>query len=413
MNPLTVSALTTHIVALIERDDILRDLWVTGEISNWRPAGSGHIYFNLKDSGSTIAAVMWRSAAAGQSWLPREGDQVLAHGHIGIYPDRGVYQLYVNAMQPAGRGELYARFEEMKARLEQEGLFDPERKRPLVAQPQRIAVVTSADAAALRDILRVLSVRWPLVEVILFPTLVQGAEAPPQIVAALAAANHFAETIAPIDTLILARGGGSIEDLWAFNDERVAWAVAESAIPVVAGVGHETDFTIADFTADVRAPTPSVAAAMVTPDRAEMLPRLAATQRWLEQQLATWIQQARGEVRQQQARLLRVHPQRQLDLWRQRLDERERRLHSGMTQRVRNMAAYGRVQQSRLQALSPRHVLARGYSIVQNPAGTVVRTPDQVTPGEQLSVRAAGGDYQVEVAAGSAADLSPAANTEG
>lgn len=397
MNPLTVSALTTHIVALVERDDTLRDLWVTGEISNWRRAASGHIYFNLKDSGSTIAAVMWRSAAAGQSWLPREGDQVIAHGHVGIYPDRGVYQLYVNAMQPAGRGALYARFEELKARLEAAGLFDAARKRPIAVQPTRLGIVTSADAAALRDILRVLSARWPLVDVILFPTLVQGAEAPGQIVAAIEAANAYSRNNAPIDTLIVARGGGSIEDLWAFNDENVALAIAQSDIPVVAGVGHETDFTIADFTADARAPTPSAAAALCTPDRTETRIRLAGSARWLEQQLSGRIGQERRALRQQHIHLQRAHPQRRLDLWRQRLDDRERRLHSGMVQRILRLTGLARVQHSRLQALSPRHVLARGYSIVQNDAGAVVRSPADVAPGEQLTVQSAGGSYSVEV----------------
>ncbi|MCA9972288.1 MAG: exodeoxyribonuclease VII large subunit, partial [Anaerolineales bacterium] len=261
-----MTAVTLHIRQLLEQDDALRDLQVLGEVSNWKRAASGHIYFRLKDSGATITAVMWRNAAQAQSWLPREGDQVVAHGYVGVYPENGAYQLYVNRLQPAGKGQLYARFEALKEKLAAEGLFDEERKRPVTSLPRRIGVVTSADAAALRDILRVLSARWPLVDVVIFSTLVQGAEAPARIVAAIETANRYSRDVEPIDTLLVARGGGSIEDLWAFNDEGVARAIAASAIPTISGVGHEVDFTIADFVADVRAPTPSAAAAGAVPD---------------------------------------------------------------------------------------------------------------------------------------------------
>ncbi|WP_298981780.1 exodeoxyribonuclease VII large subunit, partial [uncultured Caldilinea sp.] len=236
----TVSKLTTRIIQLFEQDDLLRDVQVIGEVSNWRRAASGHIYFRLKDEGATINAVMWRGNASAQSWLPREGDQVIAHGYVGVYPENGAYQLYTHRLTPAGRGQLYAQFEALKERLRAAGLFDEARKRPLPRLPVRLGVVTSPDAAALRDILRTLAARWPLVEVILFPTLVQGGDAPPGIVAAIAAANRYSNEAARIDALILARGGGSIEDLWAFNDEQVALAVAASAIPVISGVGHET-----------------------------------------------------------------------------------------------------------------------------------------------------------------------------
>ena len=200
---LTVTAVTLHIRQLLEQDDALRDLVILGEVSNWKRAASGHIYFRLKDAGATINAVMWKNAALAQAWLPREGDQVLAHGYVGVYPESGAYQLYVNRFQPAGKGQLYARFEALKAQLEAEGLFAAERKRPIPASPQRIGIVTSADAAALRDILRVLTARWPLVDVIVFSTLVQGAEAPARIVAAIDTANRYTREVAPIDTLSL------------------------------------------------------------------------------------------------------------------------------------------------------------------------------------------------------------------
>jgi len=201
---LTVSKLTTRIVQLFEQDDLLRDVQVIGEVSNWRRAASGHIYFRLKDEGATINAVMWKSHALAQSWLPKEGDQVIAHGYVGVYPESGAYQLYTSRLTPAGRGYLYAQFEALKERLRAAGLFDEARKRPLPQLPARLAIVTSPDAAALRDILRTLTARWPLVEVILFPTLVQGIDAPQRIAAAIAAANRYSNEVAPIDVLILA-----------------------------------------------------------------------------------------------------------------------------------------------------------------------------------------------------------------
>ncbi|MEM7538728.1 MAG: exodeoxyribonuclease VII large subunit [Chloroflexota bacterium] len=301
MNPITISTLSTHIATLIENDERLRDVWVIGEVSNWKRAASGHAYFSLKDSGATINAVIWRNNANAHTWLPKSGDQIIAHGYVGLYPDRGTYQLYVNRIQPAGRGRLYEQFEALKAKLQAQGLFDDERKQPIPTPfsvervaPYRVGIVTSATAAALRDILRVFHLRWPLIEVVLFPTLVQGHEAPAQIANAIVAANQYSSgqsssndvsnpTIfeqilsdqytgahQPLDTLILTRGGGSIEDLWAFNDERVAYAIAQSTLPIVTGIGHEIDFTIADFVADLRMPTPSAAAAAVTPDQAEV-----------------------------------------------------------------------------------------------------------------------------------------------
>lgn len=395
MNPISVSALTTQIVHLFESSEALRDVWVTGEVSNWKRATSGHVYFRLKDSGATINAVMWKGSVQGHSWLPRDGDQIIAHGYVGVYPESGAYQLYANKLQPAGRGQLYAQFEALKTRLEAEGLFAAERKRALPVEPARIGIVTSPDAAALRDILRVLSARWPLVEVIVFPTLVQGSEAPAKIVAAIEAAHLYHRTVAPIDTLMIARGGGSIEDLWAFNDERVAYAIANSALPTVSGVGHETDFTIVDFVADLRAPTPSAAAAAATPDRAEAVAQLHAIQYNLAQEAQDLIDQEQRHFGQLEARLQRAHPQRQLDTQLQRLDDRTRRLHATLQRRLERLSDRRTAAQQRLEALSPARVLQRGYSIVQRADGVVVVGPDQTNPGEELHVQAAAGDYRV------------------
>ncbi len=395
---LTVTAVTLHLRQLLEQDDTLRDLQVLGEVSNWKRAASGHIYFRLKDSGAAINAVMWKNAAQAQSWLPREGDQVVAHGYVGVYPESGAYQLYVNRLQPAGKGQLYARFEALKEKLAAEGLFDDDRKRPIPPAPRRIGVVTSADAAALRDILRVLSARWPLVDVVVFSTLVQGAEAPARIVAAIETANRYSRDVELIDTLLVARGGGSIEDLWAFNDEGVARAISASAIPTISGVGHEVDFTIADFVADVRAPTPSAAAAGAVPDRSEAIGQLRATMQLLQQRATRRIGQEERALANLRRRMDLVHPRRRLDEQRQRLDERERRLHLAVRRSLARRAERRLAAAQRLESLNPSRVLQRGYSIVRRKSGEIVVDPAAVSAGESLDVRAARGSYGVVVA---------------
>jgi exodeoxyribonuclease VII large subunit len=233
----SVTEITAHIKSMLERDELLQDLWLEGEISNWSRSRSGHCYFTVKDEGASIRAVVWRSLASQLDFEPQDGLAVLAHGRVSLYEPQGQYQFYVSYIEPRGRGALYAQFEALKARLREEGLFTAERKRALPPFPQRIGVVTSPTGAALRDILNVIGRRWPLAEVVLSPTLVQGEQAPAQIIDALDALYQRPS----VDLIILGRGGGSIEDLWAFNDEGVARAVYRSPVPVVAGVGHETD----------------------------------------------------------------------------------------------------------------------------------------------------------------------------
>ncbi|NUQ07394.1 MAG: exodeoxyribonuclease VII large subunit, partial [Anaerolineae bacterium] len=276
-NALSVTTLTTYIRAVFEQDNRLQDVWVQGEVSNFRRASSGHLYFTLKDGKAAVRCVVWKSTALRLRTLPKDGDSVLAHGYVSVYEPTGDYQLYADKVRPVGIGDLYAQFERLKAKLDAEGLFDPLRKRPLPAFPHRIGVVTSPEAAAFQDVLNVLRRRFPLAEVVLSPTLVQGADAPPQIVRALERLNRRAD----IEVILVCRGGGSIEDLWAFNDETVARAVAASRLPVISGVGHEVDFTICDFAADERAATPSAAAEMLTPDIAELRADVA----WLGDQL--------------------------------------------------------------------------------------------------------------------------------
>jgi exodeoxyribonuclease VII large subunit len=392
---ITISALSTHILGLFERDELLRDVWVLGEVSNWKRAGSGHIYFSLKDAGATISAVMWRNAALAHGWLPKDGDQILAHGYVSLYPERGNYQLYVNQIRPVGRGQLYAAFEALKERLASEGLFAAERKRPVPARVQRVAVVTSRDGAALRDILRVLSSRWPLLDVLLFPALMQGADCPAQVCAALANANRYSTTVERLDLILLARGGGSIEDLWGFNDETVARAIASSGLPVVTGVGHETDFTIADFVADFRAATPSAAAMASCPDRVDLIASLAAVAERLGSDAQLLLENEQRHLQQRRLRLLRIHPERALAQKRQRLDDRARRLDGQMRRRIERTSDRLDAATLRLDALSPLAVLQRGYSIVQRVSGEVVMGPAMSDEGETLTVRAAQGSYRV------------------
>ena len=392
--PYTVSQLTGHIRRLIEGESELGDLWIEGEVSNFSRASSGHCYFTLKDAGSQIGCVMWRSAAARQNYLPAGGDLVLAHGRVSVYEAGGRYQLYVDKIRPAGVGDLYRQFEQLKARLETEGLFAPERKRPLPRFPRCIGLVTSPAAAALRDILKVLSRRYPLAEVLLAPTQVQGDAAPPQIVAALAALNARDD----VDVIVIARGGGSLEDLWAFNDERVARAIAASCIPVLCGVGHETDFSLADFAADVRAPTPSAAAELVAPDRAELRAQVTGLSAALATALQGTVEERRWRLSEQKRALKHLSPTIQLVQARQRVDDLLGRagaaaFHSLAMRRERLGGLTGR-----LAGVSPLGTLERGYAIVRHrEMETVVRSVEQIAPGDALGVRVADGEFEVTV----------------
>jgi len=391
--PYTVSQLTGHIRQLIEGEPELSDLWVEGEVSNFSRASSGHCYFTLKDAGSQIPCVMWRNVVQTQDHLPVGGDLVLADGRVGVYEAGGRYQLYVDQLRPAGVGNLYRQFELLKARLEAEGLFAPERKRPLPPFPHRIGVVTSPTAAALRDILNVLGRRYPLAEVLLSPTQVQGDGAPPQIVAALKALNERED----VDVIIVARGGGSLEDLWAFNDERVARAVAASRVPIVCGVGHETDFSLADFAADVRAPTPSAAAELVAPDQAELRAQLAGLVVALATVQQGIIEAQRWRLAEQMRALKHLSPVAQLTQARQRVDDllvrAEKATHHNLALHRERLGGLT----GRLAGVSPLGTLERGYAIVhQRETDAVVRSVKQVTSGDALDIRVTDGEFSAE-----------------
>ncbi|MEJ5310345.1 MAG: exodeoxyribonuclease VII large subunit [Anaerolineae bacterium] len=387
--PYSVSEITARIRTLLEQEPLLQDVWIEGEVSNFSRASSGHIYFTLKDAGAQINAVIWRAQAQALTYTPRSGDQVVIHGRIGLYEQGGRYQIYVDAIRPAGRGSLFQEFERLKAKLEAEGLFVPERKRPLPAYPRRIGVVTSPTAAAFQDIRNVLTRRYPLAEVLLAPTLVQGETAPPQIVTALAALNARSD----VDVILIVRGGGSLEDLWAFNDERVARAVAASRIPVISGVGHETDFTLTDFAADRRAPTPSAAAEMATPDRAELQALLQQRQARLLRTFETRLRVFRERVARLDRALQYLSPATRLANARQRVDDMLARADAAVAHRL--VVQRQRVQgfAARLSALNPDAVLGRGYAIVQErETGHIITSAQAITPGLALTLRLQDGE---------------------
>jgi exodeoxyribonuclease VII large subunit len=429
---ITVSALNRAVAGLLSRS--FRLLRVRGEIANFTRAASGHWYFTLKDAAAQVRCAMFRGRNALAGFLPRDGDEVEVLAQVGLYEPRGEYQLTVEALQRSGLGRLYERFLQMKQRLEAEGLFAPERKRPLPTFPRAIGVVTSVAAAALRDVLTTLARRSPQVAVIVYPVPVQGEDAGRRIAAMLETVSRRAE----VDVVLLVRGGGSIEDLWAFNEEPVARAIRACAVPVVVGVGHESDFTIADFAADLRAPTPTAAAEMAAPERAALLQaiedRRAVLRRWLgarlqqAQQRLDYGQRALASPRAPlQALSARVHTlrlraqhalaryqeamRRRGDDLRARLQRQRPRLElqeHATQRRVALMAASFRhlLQErrrrlqtltARLQALDPRAVLARGYSLAADAHGRVVTDAVRLAAGDLLRLQFARGSASARV----------------
>jgi exodeoxyribonuclease VII large subunit len=392
--PFTISQLTGHIRRLFEYDATLQDVWVEGEVSSFSQAASGHCYFTLKDAGAEIRCVMWRDIANAQRQLPQHGDQILAHGAVSVYEARGTYQLYVDQVRPAGIGDLYQQFELLKSQLEAEGLFDADRKRTLPVWPRRIGVVTSPSAAALRDILNVLGRRFPLVEVLLSPTLVQGTEAPPQIVTAVEALSARDD----VDLVIVARGGGSLEDLWAFNDEQVARAIVACHHPVIVGVGHETDYTIADLCADVRAPTPSAAAELAVADQFELRTAITGLKARVAGAMHGQIEERRIALEGHRRALRHLSPEARLWDARQRVDDLMTAAGSharhGLTLRRERMTGLT----ARLESLSPLATLGRGYAIVRREeTGALIKSVTEVTAADRLAVRVADGTFNARV----------------
>lgn len=398
MQLFAVSQLTLYLKEVLETDPLLQDIWVQGEVSNYSQSAAGHQYFSLKDEGAQLRCVLFRRAGTPHNsrahlFAPllapapvtlRNGMAVLARGRLTLYESRGDYQLVVGEIEEAGVGLLHLRFEQLKQRLEVEGLFAEERKRPLPRVPGVVGIVTSPQAAALRDMLRVLRTRCPLVRVILAPTLVQGETAAGKIAAAIDLLNAHGEA----DVIIVARGGGSVEELWAFNEEEVARAIYRSRLPVITGVGHETDFTIADFVADYRASTPTAAAAAAVPDAAEWRRTVADAQERLAELMESKLGLLRGALNGYQRDLARASPLGRLNRARQQVDEATRTLSERLDhvllmrrERLRGAALH-------LNSLSPLLTIARGYAVVRREDnGQAVTSVHQVEAGEELDIQ--------------------------
>ncbi len=434
----SVSALSLEIKNLLEKQ--FPDVWVTGEVSNFRAATSGHLYFTLKDSTAQLRAVCFRNQARYLKFKPQDGISVIARGHLSVYETRGEYQLYVEYLEPAGLGALQLAFEQLKQKLAAEGLFDLARKKPLPVLPRTVGIVTSPTGAVIRDMLRILRRRFPNMNVLLYPVKVQGEGAAQEIVEGV----EYVQRYPVVDVLIVARGGGSLEDLWAFNEEIVARAIAASRIPVISAVGHETDFTIADFVADLRAPTPSAAAELVVHRKQDFETELENRRRRITQiirlrlseagqrltelrmhhvfqtiltrvaqrnqrvddcvtalERAIWLalNAARQEWLATSAGVLHYDFRRLLGLKQAALDERRKNLHAEfrrfLTDRGNRLSQVAAVLKER----SPLTILQRGYSITRNAAGKIVRDASQVSVGDDLSIRLARGELAASVRA--------------
>ncbi len=386
---LSVSQLLRSVRDLLERR--FPQQWISGEISNLRPAASGHLYFTLKDETAQVDCVMFKGRAAHLDWDLADGQRVEARALVTLYEPRGRFQLNVEAMRRAGLGPLFERFLKLKEKLGKEGLFDADAKRPIPDHPQRIGVITSLAAAALRDVLTTLRRRNPSIPVIVYPAPVQGEGAAAKLTQALATANRRAEC----DVLLLVRGGGSIEDLWQFNEEIVARAIRASSIPVVAGIGHETDFTIADFAADERAPTPTAAAELVSPPREALLARVAENGSRISRETLRRIEYAMQTVDALARRL--VHPAERLRASRQNLSHLAARLSAAMKHEFSRFTSLIERHEAVLAGLDHQTVLARGYSLTLNMNGKVLRDDAKVKEGERIITMLAKGKLESEV----------------
>jgi len=394
MKMFTVEQLNGYIKEALEGSGVFEDLWVAGEISDFKRASAGHIYFTLKDQASSLRCVIWRQQAARLTWAPQPGDLAEAHGSITVYLGGGYYQLRVDQLLHGGLGRLWAQFMAIKERLEAEGLFAEERKRALPAWPRRIGVVTSESGAAWQDILNVLRQRNPLVEVILAHSAVQGDEAPAAIVAALNALN----ATGLCDVIIVARGGGSPQDLWAFNDEAVVRAVANSPTPVISGVGHDTDFTIIDYAADYRAPTPTAAAVAAVPDLVQISGRLEQLRGMLDEMVTRNLAGWRELVRREQRALAVHNPLRRMQEQRQQVDMLRQRAEASMANYLALQRQRLQVSIQQLRSLDVQHVLERGYALVyKGESQALVTSISQLVPPEAITLRLADGTAQASV----------------
>ncbi len=391
---LSITQVNEYIRGKMDQDQLLVQLAVRGEISNYKMYPSGHHYFTLKDENAALKCVMFKASAARLRFRPENGMKVIAMGRITVYPRDGAFQLYCSAMSMDGVGDLYAAFEQLKAKLAAQGLFAPEHKKPLPPFPETIGIVTSSAGAAIHDMLRILNKRYPLTRVRLFPVRVQGAEAPGEIAAAIRYANHYRLA----DLLIVGRGGGSIEDLWAFNDERVAYAIYESRIPIISAVGHEPDVTISDYVADLRAATPSNAAELAVPDQAALLQNMDAAASAMASALAGRLRHARQRLAVLSQSPALISPTGYLEQRGKNLEHLKTRLIAAQTQQLQHKRQRFIAATSKLDAMSPLKVLSRGYSIVNADNGNILRSVYQTAPGGKIRVTLSDGSLSAVVA---------------
>ncbi len=391
----TITQINEYIKSRMDADPVLDKVAVKGEISNYKMYPSGHHYFTLKDEGGALKCVMFKGNAQRLRFRPENGMQVIAMGKISVFPRDGAYQLYCTAMALDGIGDLYAAFEQLKKKLAAQGLFDPAHKKPLPKYPGTIGIITSSAGAAVHDMLRILRKRFPLSKVLLLPVRVQGAEAPPEIAAAIGYANHYQLA----DLLIVGRGGGSIEDLWAFNDERVAWAIYESQIPVISAVGHEPDVTISDYVADLRAATPSNAAELAVPDQEALLQSMDAMENAMAAALQRQVKAARQHLNVLSASPALQSPTNYLHQKRQNLALLQNRMTGAQSQLLNHRKQQFIGLTSKLDAMSPLKVLTRGYAMAQTDGGEVVRSVTQVKEQDRITVTVSDGTINATVTA--------------
>lgn len=375
----TVSQINNYVKKILDHNIILNNVWIKGEISNFKHHYSGHLYITLKDEGAVLKAVMFRGSAQSLAFEPNDGMKVLARGRISVYEAGGSYQLYIEEMIPDGVGELYIAYEQLKKQLESEGLFSPEHKKTIPPFPDRVGVVTASTGAAVRDIINVITRRYPMAEIVLYPAQVQGSGAAESVVKAI---EYFNATDGA-DTLIVGRGGGSIEDLWAFNEEITARAIYESKIPVISAVGHETDFTIADFVADLRAPTPSAAAEIAVPSAIELRNRIDTDKNRISRNMAGRIEGNRLLLERFKMRT----PKDRIDDANLRIDSLIKSMDSSLKMKTMHLKRELSSAAAKLDALSPLQTLARGYSIPITEDGTVIRSAKEMKVGTEFTLR--------------------------
>lgn len=379
---LTVTDVNRYIKSLLTADDVLSSVSIRGEISNFKAHGSGHLYFTLKDEGAEISAVMFRGDASRMQFRPTDGMRVVAHGSVDVYEKSGRYQVYVRAMQADGVGAMMLAYERLKKKLLAEGLFDPARKKPIPRFPSCVGVITAPTGAAVRDILNITGRRYPQAKILLYPSLVQGADAPANLCAGLMALN----AMAACDVIILGRGGGSLEDLWAFNDEALVRAVAASEIPVISAVGHETDFTLCDFVADLRAPTPSAAAEIAVPDGSALKAYLNQTKDALEKSAMARVTEAQRALLQRSRALELLSPEGRLQRLQQQLTAYGERMERAAEHHLQRKTVELQGAMERLEALSPLAVLQRGYGAVLDGEGRVLSSVGEIKEGQRVEL---------------------------